>query len=75
MPFDAFAQPERQLGLVLVPGPLAGEVRHDRLHAALRNVLLVQDKIVEDPHRRPLAGGRRFLMDRHARRAVEKVDL
>src|ERR1700730_5399418 len=31
VPFDPFAQSEGQVGLVLVPGPLAGEVRHDRL--------------------------------------------
>src|SRR6267143_4833042 len=55
VPFDAFAQPKRQLGFVLVPGPVGGEVGHDRLRTGLRNVLLVHDEVVEDPHHRPLS--------------------
>jgi hypothetical protein len=51
-----------------------GEIRHDRLQAALRHVLLVHDNIVEDPHHWAFGCDRRFLVDRHARRAVEKIE-
>src|SRR4029077_1401540 len=55
--------------------PVTSKVRNDRLQTALRNVLPVQDEVIEDPHHRSLASSRRFLVDRHARWTVEKVDL
>jgi hypothetical protein len=42
---------------------------------SVRNVLLIHDEIVEDPHHRPFGGDRRLLVDRHARGAVPKIDL
>ena len=71
VPFDALAQREGQLGAVLVPRPARRQIRHDRLQAGLRHVLLVHDEIVEDLHHRLLGRACRFLEDRHARRAVE----
>ena len=59
----------------LVPRPLGGEIGHDRVQAALRHLLVVHHEIVEYAHRRPLAGDRRLLVDRHAGGAVEEVDL
>ena len=52
MPLDAIAQLEGELGLVRVPRPAGGELRHDRIHAVLRLVLVVDDQIVEHPHHR-----------------------
>src|SRR5580704_10199773 len=37
VPFDALAQPERQFAAVLVPRPIGGEIRNDRLQAVLRD--------------------------------------
>src|SRR6516162_1203584 len=52
VPFDAFAQWQRQLGSVLVLGPASGQIGHDRLHAVLLHVRVENDEIVEDPHHR-----------------------
>src|SRR5712672_799556 len=41
--------------------------------AVLRYILLVDNEIVEDRHHRPLGENRRFLVDRHARRAIRVV--
>ena len=47
VPFDAFAQPKRKFAAVLVPRPIRGQIRNDRLQAVLRYVLVVHDEIVE----------------------------
>src|SRR5215469_4342261 len=70
VPFDALAQPECQFGAVLVPRPIGGQIRDDRLQAVLRHVLLIQDKIVEDAHHRDLGRIGRLFEDRHAGRTV-----
>jgi len=62
MPSDPLAQAEGQLGLVLIPRPLGGEVGYDRLQARLRHILLIHDEVVEDAHHGPLAGERRFFV-------------
>ncbi len=62
-----------QPGAVLVPRPVAGKVRHDRGEAILRDVLVEHDEVVEHPHHRPFGNDRRFLVDRHARWAVDDV--
>ena len=71
VPFDPLTQRESQLGAFLVCGPTDGQIRDDRPHAVLRDVLVVHDEIIEDPHHRSDCRGRRFLEERHARRAVE----
>jgi len=71
VPFDALAQRKRQLSPFLVPRPAGGEVGNHRLHAGLRHILSVHDEVIEHPHHRPQRRDRRFLEDRHARRAVK----
>ena len=71
VPFDPLAQREGQFGAFLVPRPVGGQIRDNRLQAGLRHVLLIHDQVVEDVHHRLLGGARRLLQDRHARRAVE----
>ena len=71
VPFHALAQREDQFGAFLVPRPAGGQVRHNRLHAGLRHILLVHDEVIEDVHHRLLGGAGRFFEDRHARRAVK----
>src|SRR5262245_51636368 len=73
VPGDALAQWKSQLGSILVPRPTGGEIRHHRLQRVLRHILLEDDEVVEYAHHRPLGEDRRFLVDRHARRAVETV--
>src|SRR6266481_4364599 len=45
--------------------------RAPTFRAVLRHVLIVHDEIVENAHHRPIDRDRRFLEQRHARRAVE----
>src|SRR3974377_1863804 len=52
VPFDALMQTETQLGLGRVPRPFGRQVRHDRVEAGLRYVLIEHDEIVEEAHRR-----------------------
>ena len=66
MPFDALAQFERQRGAVLVPGPALGQLRSNRVEIILCNVLVEQNEIVEDRHRRRHGEASRLLVDRHA---------
>src|SRR5580704_5114031 len=73
MPFDSLAQGEGRPRAVLVPFPSAGQVGHDRFQPVLRGVLIEQDQVVVDAHQRPLAPGRRLLVDVEARRAVGAV--
>src|SRR5258708_40129526 len=73
MPFDAFVQFERQPYAVLVPAPARGEIGDDRGHAVLLHVLVVHDEVVEHPHDRPQRVDRHLLVDRQARRAVDRV--
>jgi len=75
MPFDAVTQREGQLGALFVRRPTGGQIRDDRARAVLRHVLIVDDEIIETPHHRPQCRGRRFLEERHARRAVEMRNL
>ena len=75
VPLHPFAEPKRQLRFVLVPRPVRGEIGDDRLEAALRHVLFIHNEIIEDAHHRALGGDRRLLVDRHARRAVEEINL
>ena len=74
MPLDTLAQPEGQLAAVLAPRPAGGEVRHDRLQAVLRHVLVVNDEIIEHPHHRDDGRNRHFFMDREAGRAFPLMD-
>ena len=73
MPFDPLTQMEDQLGAVLVPRPVGGELGHDVGEAVLRDVLVEQHEVVEHRHHRPLGDDGRFLVDRHAGRAVDHV--
>jgi hypothetical protein len=70
MPFDTLAQREGQLRRVLAPRPARCQIRHNRIEAVLRDVLIEDDEIVEHAHYRDTDGDRRFLVDRHARGAV-----
>src|SRR5438477_10631461 len=49
VPSDAVVQPETQLGLGRVPRPFGRQIRHDRLEAGLRYMLIKVDHIVEWP--------------------------
>src|SRR5215831_10534284 len=60
---------------VLVPCPALGQLGDDRLHAILLHMLVIQDEVVEHCHYRSESENRDFLMDRHARRAVDRVGL
>ena len=71
VPFDALTQAEGQRSPGLVPRPVAGEIGDDRGKAVLRHVLVEENEIVEDAHQRSAGRDRRFLVDRHARRAGE----
>ena len=75
VPLDALPQFERQLLAVLAPGPAFGEVGADRLRAVLRDLLVVHDQVVENAHARPQRRAGRLLVQRQARRVVEKRDL
>ena len=75
VPLDALPQFERQLLAVLAPGPALGEVGADRLRAVLRDLLVVHDQVVENAHARPQRRAGRLLVQRQARRVVEKRDL
>jgi len=71
MPLHAPPQRKCQFGRVLAPRPARRQIGHDRLRAVLRHVLPVHDQIIEDAHHRAVDRGGRFLVHRHARRAVE----
>ena len=73
MPFDALAQLEGQLLVVGAPGPALGEIRHDRIDAVLRHVLLEHDEIVENRHEGNVDRIGRALVDRGAARAVAVI--
>jgi hypothetical protein len=75
MPLNAFAQLERELGVPLVPRPLTREIGHDRIQTSLRFLLIIHYQIVEYANGGTLARDRQFLVDGHASRAVEEVDL
>ena len=75
VPFDALPQLQRQLGAVLVPRPFGCEVRHDRVDAVLPDLRVEGDQVVEHPQHWPLSEDRLLLVDRHAGRAVDCVDL
>ena len=70
--------PSRNLKVSSVPSSLhaqlGGELGDDRLHAVLRNVLIEDHEIVEDPHHRHDDADRPLLVDRHAGRAVAMID-
>ena len=70
MPFDALAQFEAELCVVLVPGPAQGQFGLDEFRPVLFFMLVEQHKVVEDGHHRSDRRDRRLLEDRHARRAV-----
>jgi hypothetical protein len=71
MPFDSLTQWEGQLRPVLVPRPAGRQIGHDRGEAVLCDLLVEDDEVVEHAHHRDADGDRRFLVDRHARRAGE----
>src|SRR5207302_761207 len=74
-PFYPLAQLKYQLGTVLVPRPFGREIGHDRVDAVLPDLRIERDEIVEHPQHRPLGEDRLLLVDRHAGRAVDRVDL
>src|SRR5262249_43946027 len=75
VPLHALPQLERQRGLVLAPRPAACQIRHDRLEAVLRDILFVQDEIVEDSHERGHRRVRRLFENRGAWRTIPMIDL
>src|SRR6266478_4048134 len=75
VPLDALVQLEGQPGAVLVPRPALGQFGHDRLHAVLLHVLVVQNEVVKHPHHRAQRKDGGFFVDRHAGRAVDRVGL
>ena len=73
MPSHVLMEVERKPDTGVVPGPIRREIGHDRGKTVLRDVLIEHDEIVENTHHWPLGNDRGFLMDRHARRAVDDV--
>jgi hypothetical protein len=47
VPSDILAQLKGQRGLVFIPRPGDGEIRHDRAESVLRHMLIEEDEIVE----------------------------
>jgi len=74
MPSDALAQLEREPRAIGAPRPALGEIGPDRIEAVLRRVLIVKHEVVEDRHHRNRHRVGRFLVDRHAGRAVAMID-
>ena len=74
VPFDALAQFERQRLLVAAPGPALRQIRDDRIQAVLRDILLVDDEIVEHRHERHVDRVGCSLMDRGAAGAVAVIN-
>ena len=74
VPMDRFAQIEGEPRPILTPRPVGGELGDDRLLAVLRDVLIVDDEVVEHAHHRQHGRQCRLFEDRHARRAVSVVD-
>ncbi len=74
MPIDAFAQFEGEPRPVLAPRPFGSELGDDRLLAVLRDMLVVNDEVVEHAHHRQHGRQCRLFEDRHARRAVAVID-
>jgi hypothetical protein len=70
VPFDTLAQLEGQLGGVLAPRPVGGQIGDDRFEADLLLMLVEQDKIVENAHHRPFAARLRFLEERQVSRVA-----
>ena len=73
MPFDAVPQLEGQFLVVFAPGPAGRQLGHDRVHAVLRLMLVVDDEVVEHTHRRSVHRKRRLFEDRHARRCFAMI--
>ena len=74
MPLDAFPQLEGQRLVVGAPRPAGREIRADRLQAVLRDVLVVDDEVVEHRHERDIDRVGRAFMDRSAARTVSMID-
>ena len=73
VPFHTLAQREAQLGTILAPRPAGRQIRQDPVEGVLLYVLVEQNEIIEYRHHRALGVDRRFLVYRHARRAVDHV--
>src|SRR6266576_1435347 len=74
VPLYALPQLEIEYLFVIAPGPALREIRDDRFQAVLRNVLLVDDQVVEDGHEGNVDRIGRLLMDRGAGRTVPVID-
>jgi hypothetical protein len=68
VPLHPLAKLEGELGAARIPRPALGQVRHDRVDAWARRVLLEQHEVVEDGHEGHDGRNRQLLMDRCTRR-------
>src|SRR6516162_9083688 len=75
MPFDTLMQLERERKVVAAPGPTVGKLGHDGAQTVLRLVLIIDDQVVENRHRRHVHRERRFFVDREARRRLAMMDV
>ncbi|MGY4432580.1 hypothetical protein ACVWWO_005057 [Bradyrhizobium sp. F1.13.1] len=73
MPLDALAQFEGQLLVVAAPGPALGQLWPQGIRAILRNVLVVDDEIVEHSHEGHVDRICRALQDGRIGRAVAVI--
>ena len=74
MPFDALPQLESQRLLVGAPRPAFREFGADDVQAVLRDVLVIDDQVVENGHEGDVDRIGRALMDRRAAGAVAVID-
>src|SRR6185312_1306552 len=64
-----------ELGILLVPRPARRQLRPDRLQAVLRDMLVVDDEIVEDRHEGHVGGISCLLMDGGAAGILTVIEL
>ena len=70
VPFDPLSQLKADPRKIIVPLPALGELGLDQFEPVLLFMLIEEDKIVEDAHKRRDRRDRRLLVDRPAGRAV-----
>ena len=75
MPLDAGTQLESERGVGLVPGPAGRQFRPDGVEARLRDVLVVDDEVIENAHGGNVDRERRFLVNGETGRRLAVIEL
>src|SRR5581483_538327 len=70
VPADVLAQEENEVAIVVLPGPLLGELTDDRVRPLDRLGLIVDDQVAVARHRGPGDGVGRRLVDQEALREI-----